>query len=429
MSVQVENLEKSTVKLTIEVAREEFEGAIKTVYGKAKNRINIPGFRKGKAPLSMVEKYYGKSVFYEDAANEIIPKAYEDAVTENNIEVVSQPKIELVQLNDEGPFIFSATVGVKPEVKLGEYMGVTVSKPDVEVSDDELNEELEKTREKNSRSVSVDDRPVQDKDEVTIDFEGFVDGEAFEGGKGEDYKLEIGSHSFIDTFEEQLIGHSIDEEVEVNVTFPEEYHEASLAGKPALFKVKIKAISFKELPELDDDFAQDLSDFDTLDEYKEDVRNKLKEAKVSAADRAKEEEVINKIIENSELEVSDMQIESVVDQMKREFAQRIQAQGISYEQYLMFTGMTEAQVVADIRPQALMRIQSRLVLEKIVEAENIEVSEEEIDKEIETIANMYQMEADRLKEVMGEEEKKGIETDAKVQKAVKIVVEAAKEEE
>jgi trigger factor len=427
MNVSVENLEKSTVKITIEVEREKFEAAIKTVYNKQKNKISVPGFRKGKAPLKMVEKIYGKGVFYEDAANEVIPEAYQKSVEENDIQVVAQPHIELVSLGDEGPFVFAATVAVKPEVKLGEYKGIEVEKKSVEVTDEELQSELDKTREKNARFVTVDDRAVQDKDEVTIDFEGFVDGEAFEGGKGEDYKLVIGSHSFIDTFEDQLIGHNIDDEVEVNVTFPEEYHEASLAGKPAMFKVTIKSIGYKELPELDDDFAQDLSDFDTLDEYKEDVKKKLLEGKEAAAKREKEEEVIKKIIEGSEMEIADDHVNSVVDQMKREFAQRMQSQGISLEQYMMFTGMTEEKLVEDIKPQALLRIQSRLVLEKIVEAEGIEATEEEINKEIENLASMYQMEADRLKEVMGEEEKKGIALDASVAKAVDMVVESAVE--
>lgn len=427
MNVQVENLEKSMVKLTIEVEREKFDEAIKNVYNKSKGKISVPGFRKGKAPLKMIEQYYGKGVFYEDAANDVIPDAFNEAVKENDLDVVSRPQIGLEKLDEEGPFIFTATVAVKPEVKLGEYKGIEVEKKDTEVTEDELNAELDKVREKNARNVSVDDRPVQDKDEVTIDFEGFVDGEAFEGGKGEDYKLVIGSHSFIDTFEEQLIGKNIDEETEVNVTFPEEYHEPSLAGKPALFKVKIKGISYKELPELDDDLAQDLSDFDTLDEYKEDLKNKLKEGKEAAAKRAKEEEVINKIIENAEMEVADAHVANVVDQMKREFAQRIQSQGISLEQYMAFTGMTEAKMEEDMKPQALLRIQSRLVLEQIVKDENISASEEDVQKEIELLAGMYQMEADKLKDMIGEEEMKGIELDAAVNKAADFVVENAVE--
>lgn len=427
MSVQVETLEKSMAKLTIEVSAEEFETALDKAYKKNKNKISLPGFRKGKAPRAMIEKMYGTGVFYEDAANDLIPGAYETAAKESELEIVAQPSIDVTQIEKGKPFIFTATVAVKPEVTLGEYKGIEVEKKAAEVTDEELQAEIDKVRESNSRMITVDDRAVQDGDITTIDFEGFVDGEPFEGGKGEDYPLTIGSHSFIDNFEEQLIGKNIGEETEVNVTFPEQYQAEELQGKPAVFKVTIKEIKVKELPELDDDFAQDVSEFDTVDEYKEDLKKKLLENKEAALKREKEEDVVGKIIENATMEIPDPMVDTQVRQMVQEFSQRIQSQGLSLQQYMQFTGMTPESLTNELQPQALKRIQSRLVLEAVVAAENIETSDEDLEKELEKMAEMYQMEADKLKELVGEEEKKQIALDLAVQKAVELVVDAAVE--
>lgn len=427
MSVQVETLEKSMAKLTIEVSAEEFETAIDKAYKKNKNKISLPGFRKGKAPRAMIEKMYGTGVFYEDAANDLIPGAYESAAKESELEIVAQPSIDVTQIEKGKPFIFTATVAVKPEVTLGDYKGIEVEKKTAEVTDEELQAEIDKVRESNSRMITVEDRAVQDGDITTIDFEGFVDGEPFEGGKGENYPLTIGSHSFIDNFEEQLIGKNIGEETEVNVTFPEQYQAEELQGKPAVFKVTIKEIKVKELPELDDDFAQDVSEFDTVDEYKEDLKKKLLENKEAALKREKEEDVVGKIIENATMEIPDPMVDTQVRQMVQEFSQRIQSQGLSLQQYMQFTGMTPESLTNELQPQALKRIQSRLVLEAVVAAENIETSDEDLEKELEKMAEMYQMEADKLKELVGEEEKKQIALDLAVQKAVELVVDAAVE--
>lgn len=427
MSVQVETLEKSMAKLTIEVSAEEFETALDKAYKKNKNKISLPGFRKGKAPRAMIEKMYGTGVFYEDAANDLIPGAYESAAKESELEIVAQPSIDVTQIEKGKPFIFTATVAVKPEVTLGDYKGIEVEKKTAEVTDEELQAEINKVRESNSRMITVEDRAVQDGDITTIDFEGFVDGEPFEGGKGENYPLTIGSHSFIDNFEEQLIGKNIGEETEVNVTFPEQYQAEELQGKPAVFKVTIKEIKVKELPELDDDFAQDVSEFDTVDEYKEDLKKKLLENKEAALKREKEEDVVGKIIENATMEIPDPMVDTQVRQMVQEFSQRIQSQGLSLQQYMQFTGMTPESLTNELQPQALKRIQSRLVLEAVVAAENIETSDEDLEKELEKMAEMYQMEADKLKELVGEEEKKQIALDLAVQKAVELVVDAAVE--
>ena len=428
MSLQVEKLEKNMAKLTIEVSAEEFEKAIETAYQKNKGKINVQGFRKGKAPRKMIEKMYGASIFYEEAANAIIPTAYENALEEcEDLEIVSQPDIEVTQIESGKNFIFTAEVALKPEVTLGDYKGIEVEKADIAVTEEEVDAEINRERENSARVITVEDRAVADKDIATIDFEGFVDGEAFEGGKGENYELTIGSHSFIDTFEEQLIGKNIGDEVEVNVTFPEEYHAPDLAGKPALFKVKINGIQAKELPELDDDFAQDVSEFDTMAEYKEDVKKKLEEKKKTEADNAKEEAVVAKIVENATMEIPDAMLDTQVRQMVNDFAQRLQMQGLSFEQYMQFTGATPEQLLEQMRPQAKERIESRLVLEAVVKAENIEASEDEFKEEMEKMAKMYQMEADKLIESIGENEKKNIMADLAVTKAAKFVVDAAVE--
>ncbi len=427
MSVQVEKLEKNMAKLTIEVSSEEFENAIAKAYKKNKNKISMPGFRKGKAPRAMIEKMYGKGIFYEDAANSIIHDAYADAAKESELEIVAQPEIDVTQIESGKPFIFTATVALKPEVTLGEYKGIEVEKKEVEVTDEEVEAEINKVRESNARMLDIDDRATQDGDTVLIDFDGYVDGKQFEGGKADDYSLVLGSHSFIDNFEEQLVGKNIGDDVEVNVTFPENYQAEELQGKPAVFKVKIKEIKVKELPELDDDFAQDVSNFDTIAEYKEDLKKKLTENKEEALKREREEAVIGKIIENAQMDIPEQMVDAQTRQMTQEFAQRLSSQGLSIDQYMQFTGLTPQKMIEELKPQALKRIQSRLVLEAVVAAENIETTEEELDKEIENMASMYQMEVDKLKEVIGEEEKKQIGLDLAVQKAVEIVTEAAVE--
>ena len=427
MSVQVENLEKSMAKLTIEVAADEFEAALNKAYQKSKNKINLPGFRKGKAPRAMIEKMYGAGIFVEDAANIIIPDAYESAAKESELEIVAQPEIAVEQAEKGKPFIFTATVAIKPDVTLGDYKGIEVEKKEAEVSEDEISAEIDRVRESNARMITIDDRATQDGDTVVIDFDGYVDGEQFEGGKAEDYTLVLGSHSFIDNFEDQLVGKNIGDDVEVNVTFPEQYQAEELQGKPALFKVKIKEIKVKELPELDDDFAQDVSECDTLDAYKEEVKSKLVKIKEDDIKREKEDAVIEKIIENATMEIPEQMVDAQTRQMTQEFAQRLQSQGLSLEQYMQFTGLTPQKMQEELKPQALKRIQSRLVLEAVVEAEKIEATQEDIEKEIENMAKMYQMEADKLKELVGEEEKKQIALDMAVQKAVEFVVDAAVE--
>lgn len=427
MSLQVEKLEKNMVRLTIEASAEEFENALQNSYLKNKGKINIQGFRKGKAPRAVIEKMYGPEIFYEDAANEIIPEAYEKAAEESKLEIVSRPDIDVVQIEKGKAFIFTAEVAVKPEVTLGDYKGIEVEKKEITVTEEEIEERINREREQNSRLITVDDRAVQDGDIAIIDFEGFVDGVAFEGGKEEDYSLTIGSRSFIDNFEEQLIGKSIGEEVEVNVTFPEEYHVADLAGKPALFKVKIKEVKVKELPELNDDFAQDVSEFDTLEEYKESIKKSIEESKEKDAKRAMEDEIIEKIIENASMEIPEAMVNTQVSQMADDFVQRLQYQGLSLEQYFQFTGMDSKKFIDSLKPQAMKRIQTRLVLEAIVKAENIEATDEDLDKEINEMAKTYQMEADKMKELIADREKEQIKLDIAVQKAVDFVVEHAKE--
>lgn len=423
MSFTVENLEeKNMVKLVIESTSEEFEAALNTAYNKNKNKISLPGFRKGKAPRVMIEKMYGKEVFFEDAANEIIPDAYANAADESGLEIVSQPKIEVTQLEAGKPFVFTATVALKPEVELGSYKGIEVSKVDVTATDADVEEELKRVQDQNSRIVSVEDRAVADGDQTVIDFEGFVDGVAFEGGKGENYSLTIGSHSFIDNFEEQLIGMNIGEEKEINVTFPEEYHAENLKGKAATFKVKINEIKEKQLPELDDEFAQDVSDFDTLAEYKEDLKKKIAERKENQAKSVKEDEAIAKLIEDSKMDIPEAMVETQVNRMAQDFAQRLQAQGLSLDQYFQYTGTTADSLVNEMKPEALKRIKSRLVLEAVVKAENIEVSEEEVQAELEKMASQYGMEVEQIKNFMGENETKQIKEDLAVTKAVELIV-------
>ena len=417
MSLQVEKLEHNMAKLTIEVSAEELEKALQGAYNKQKKNISIPGFRKGKVPRQMIEKMYGPEVFYDDAANQLIPEAYGKVYDEEDLEIVSQPKIDIVQIEKGKPFIFTAEVALKPEVTLGEYKGLKVEKISNRVTQKEIDAKLAEEQEKNARTVSVTDRPVQDKDEVVLDFEGFVDGVAFEGGKGENYPLTIGSGSFIPGFEDQLIGANLEEEKEVRVTFPEEYHAKDLAGKDAVFKCTVHEIKVKELPELDDEFASDVSEFETLDAFKADIKAKIKEQKIAEGKRKQEDKAVEEAM-----------ITSQARNMANDFAQRLQQQGLTMDQYFQFTGMTAEKMTEELKPQALKRIQTRLVLEAIVKAENIEISDEKIDEEIQKMAESYKMEAEKLKEFMGENEKKQMKLDMAVQEAVTFLVENAVEE-
>lgn len=429
MSVQVEKLEKNMAKLTIEVPAEDVEKAIEKAYQKQKSKINISGFRKGKAPRKIIEKMYGVGVFYEDAVNEMIPAAYDEATKEADVEIVSQPRIDIVQIEAGKPFIFTAEVATRPEVTLGEYKGIEVAKSDVNVTDEEINAEIDKERGQNARVIEVTDRPVKDGDNTVIDFEGFVDGEAFEGGKGEDYPLTIGSHSFIDTFEEQLIGKNIGEEVEVNVTFPEEYHAEELKGKPALFKVTVKKISERQLPELNDEFVDDVSEFSTVDEYKNSIKEKLEEKKKNEANAAKEDAVIEKIIENATMEIPELMISSQINNMQEDFARRLESQGLSLETYFQYTGLNNASFAEQLKPQALSRIQSRLVLEEVAKVEGFEVTDEDIENEFNEIAARYQMEVETVKQFLPESEKENMKKDILVKKAIDLVRDSAKEVE
>ena len=427
MSVQVENLEHNMAKLTINVSAEELEKALDSAYKKQKGQISVPGVRKGKVPRAMIEKMYGAGVFYEDAANILMQQTYPAAIDESGVDIVSRPTVDVVQIEKGKEFIYTAEVAVRPEVTLGKYMGVTVTKIDTTVTDEEVDAELENQRNKNARTVTVTDRPVAEGDTAVIDFEGFVDGVAFEGGKGENHPLEIGSHTFIDTFEDQLVGKNTGDEVEVNVTFPEKYQAEDLAGKPATFKVKINEIKTKELPELDDEFAQDAAGVDTLAEYKEELKKNLTEKKETEAKKTKEDEAIKKIIDKSKMDIPEAMINTQCETMVEEFAQRIAQSGLTMEQYLQFSGMTVDQLKEQVRPEALTRIQSSLVLEQIAKDENIEVTDADVDAEVEKMAKAYGMEPDKLKEYMGDAEKESMKKDIAITKAVDLIMDNIKE--
>ncbi len=425
MSLQVEKLEHNMAKLTIEVAAEEVEKALQAAYLKQRGKISIPGFRKGKVPRQMIEKMYGAEIFYDEAANHMISEAYGKAYDECELDIVSQPSIDIVQLEKGKDFIFTAEVATKPEVKLGEYKGLKVDKYSTRVTQKEVDEEIEKERERNARTVDVTDRAVEDKDIVTLDFEGFVDGVAFEGGKGTDYPLTIGSGSFIPGFEEQLIGAEIDKEVEVNVTFPEEYQAPELAGKEAVFKCTVHAIKAKELPEADDEFASEVSECETMEAYRAEVKQKIKDRKESEGKEKRENQAVDQAIENAEMDIPQPMIDLQVRQMADDFARRIQQQGLTVEQYFQFTGLTQEKMMEEFEPQAVKRIKTRLVLEAIVKAENIEVSDERLDEEIQKMADAYKMEFDKLKEYMGEAEAAQMKEDIAVQEAVTLITDAA----
>ena len=427
MSLQVEKLENNMAKLTIEVPADDLEKALQSAYMKQKNKIAMPGFRKGKVPRQMIEKMYGPEIFYDDAANALIPKAYSEAYEECELEIVSRPEINVVQIEKGKSFIFTADVATKPEVKLGEYKGLEVDKVSTRVTQKEVDAKIQEEAEKNAREVVVTDRAVADGDEVILDFEGFVDGEAFEGGKGENYPLTIGSGSFIPGFEEQLVGAEAEKEVEVKVTFPEDYHAEELKGKEAVFKCTVHEIKAKELPELDDEFASEVSEFDTLDELKADIKAKIKEQKVNDGKRAQEDAAVDAIIESAKMDLPEAMVDTQARQMLDEFAQRMQQQGLTLDQYMQFTGMTADKMMDELRPQAEKRIKTRLVLEAIAKAENIEITDEKLDEEIAKMAEMYKMEADKLKEMLGDAEKEQMKKDMAVQEAITFVVDNAVE--
>ena len=426
MSVQVEKLEHNMAKLTIEVEASKFDAAMKNAYNKKKGSFNLPGFRKGKAPQAMIEKMYGEGVFYEDAADEAINASYAEAMKESGLDIVSRPEVTIEKIGKDEPFVYSALVAVKPEVTLGQYKGVEVEKADASVSAEDVEAELKKVQEQNARLLTVEDRGVEDGDQTVIDFEGFVDGKGLEGGKAEDYPLTIGSHSFIDTFEEQLIGKKIGEECEVNVTFPTEYHAADLAGKPATFKVTVKEIKVKELPELNDEFASEVSEFDTLDEYKKDVEKKLAEKKEIEANSKNEDAVVAKVVENATMEIPDKMIDAQAENMVQDMARRMQSQGLSLDMYLKYTGMTVEQMKEQARPDAEKRIRTRLVLEAVAKAENIQISDEKVDEEVAKMAEAYKMEVEKLKSYMSESDVKQMKEDLAVQQAVDLLVAEAK---
>ena len=426
MSVQVENLEKNTAKLTIEVPAEKFEEAVQHSYNKNKGKFNIPGFRKGKAPFNMIKKMYGVGVFYEDAVDEVIDASYPDAAKESGLEIVSRPSISIEEIEEGKAFVYTAVVAVKPEVTLGEYKGVEVQKTKSEVTEEDIETEIKRAREKNSRLITVEDRGIEDGDQVTIDFDGSVDGKRFEGGKAEDYPLTIGSHTFIDNFEEQLIGKTTGEECEVNVTFPAEYHVEELKNKPAVFKVKVKEIQRKELPEANDDFASEVSDFDTMEEYKKDLTEKLQAEKIEAAKTADEDKVVAKVIENATMEISDQMVEEQVNGMVNDYARRLESQGISFKQYVEITGMTAEKIGEQMKPQAIKRIQTRLVLEAVVKAENIQADDAAVEEQFDKMAEDFKMDKEQIKGMFGEEQIAQLKEDLAVQKAIDFLVAEAK---
>ena len=427
MSLKVENLEHNMACLTIEASAEDFEKACQSAYQKQKGRITVPGFRKGKAPRKLIEKMYGEGVFFEEAANELIPEAYSNEIKEHKeLEIVSRPEVDIVQIEAGKPFIFTAEVALKPPVELGKYKGVKCTKIDTSVSDEEIDKRIEEERDRDSRIVPVTDRAIKDKDIATIDFEGFVDDVAFDGGKGTDYDLTIGSHSFIDTFEEQLIGKSIGDDTEVNVTFPEDYQEKSLAGKAALFKVSVKGIKEKQIPALDEDYASDKG-FDSVDEYREDIKKSIAGRKEDEAKAAKEDELLGAIIEDSKMDIPEAMIDTEADGLVRSFTRNIVSQGMSLEMYMQYTGMTRERLKDQMKEQAEKNIKSRLVLEAIAEAEGIESTDEDFDREVEKMASQYKMETEKLKEMMMDEEKENIHHDIRMQKAIDLILSEAKE--
>lgn len=429
MSYEVENLEHSMAKITIEVSADVFEAAVVKAYNKNKNRISLPGFRKGKAPRKLIEKQYGSNIFYEDAAEIAVPEAYREAAKECGLDIVSRPEIDIVEIESGKPFVFTATVAVKPEAKLGQYKGIEVDKKEVKILAADVNAEIDRVREQNSRIMTVDDREIEMNDIAVIDYEGFLDGVPFEGGKGEDYSLTIGSHTFIDTFEDQLIGKKPGDEVDVNVTFPEEYHSEDLKGKPVTFKVVIKEVKVKELPEADDEFASEVSEFETIKEYKASVKKMLTDRRKAQVNAEKEDQALEKVMENAEVEMPGPMVEEQVSQMINEFASRLGQQGLSIDQYMQMTGMQPQMLMDQMRPEAEKRIKSRLVLEAVAKAENITASDEDVEEQLKKMAEMYYMDVEKLKESMGEEDRKQVAEDVMVEKAAEFLVKESVEVE
>ena len=427
MSLAAEKLEGNMAELTITVPAEEFDKAMIEAYKKNKSKFSVPGFRKGKVPMNYIEKVYGEAVFYEEAANELINKFYPEEIENCDLDIVSSPEIEVAEIGKGKDFVFKAKVATKPPVKLAEYKGVEIEKVDAEVTDADVDAEIEKVRKENARKVDVTDRAAKEGDEVNINFEGFVDGVAFEGGKGEDYKLVLGSHSFIDTFEDQIAGKNIGDEFDVNVTFPEEYQEASLAGKPAVFKCKLNAITEEVLPEVDDEFASDVSEFETVAEYKEDLKKTLEVKKKDAAEKEKQSKVLEKLIETCEIDLPEPMIAYNQEKMLSDFEQRLAYQGLKLEQYLSITKQSREDMLEQVKPEAIKRIKTSLIVEAIANAENIEVSDEEVDKEIEKTASMYQLDVEKFKELAGEKELDAIKMDVKMNKALKLIADESKE--
>lgn len=422
MSVKNEQIEKNLVKLTFEVSAEEFDKAIGQVYKKNAKKFNVPGYRKGKAPRKIIEKYYTAAVFYDEAVNSVLPDAYEAAVKEAELDVVARPEIDVEEINAGEPVVFTALVTTKPEVKLGDYKGIEVDKIDYTVTDEDVDKDIEAARNKNARLITVDDRAVENGDIAVIDFEGFADGVAFEGGKGEDYELEIGSGTFIPGFEEQLVGAAADSDVEVKVTFPEEYHADNLAGKDAVFKVKVKEIKMRSLPELDDDFASEVSEFDTLDEYKADVRKKLEEAAENKAKSETENAIIDKAIENAEFDIPDAMLETQIDNIVRDFSQRLAYQGMNLDMYMQYTGQTPETFRAQFTEQAKKQISGSLVLEAIQKAEGIEAGPEETELHLVDMSKKYNMELDKLKEALSDIDMENIKKEIEMQKTIDMIV-------
>ena len=429
MSVQVENLEKSMAKLTVTVSAEDFEKALQRAYQKQKKNISIPGFRKGKVPRQVIEKMYGAGVFYEDAANSILPGAYADAAKESGLDITSTPQIDVTQIEKGKDFIFTATVALKPDVVLGQYKGVEVPKPDRTVTDEDVEKALKEEQEKNARQITVEDGGAENGDSVVMDYEGKIDGEPFEGGSAKNHTLVLGSGSFIPGFEDGLLGVKGGETRDVEVTFPEDYHAEELKGKKAVFTCKVEKVTRKELPELDDEFAQEVSEFDTLDAYKADVRKNLETKKEEAARQEIKDNAVSKAAQNSTIEIPAPMIDTQADRMIDNFARRLQAQGMSMQQYMQFTGSDENMMREQVKPQAEIQIRNQLTLEKIAETENIQVSDEEVDQEIEKMAKAYNMEPDKIKEIIGDEEKENIRKDLADQKAMDLVADAAVEVE
>ena len=427
MSLSVEKLEGSMAKLTIEVPAEEFDKAMTAAYHKQKNKIAIQGFRKGKVPQAIIEKMYGPEIFYDDAANSLINEYYPKEVENCDEVIVSNPEIDVEQIGKGQSFIFTALVALKPEIKVGQYKDVEIEKIPVEVTEDEVMAEILKAQKENSRTVPVEDRAAQLEDEVLINFDGYMDGVAFEGGKGENYKLTLGSHSFIDTFEDQIVGKKIGESFDVNVTFPEEYHAADLAGKPAVFKVDLLGISAIELPELDDDFASEVSSYDTFDEYKEDVKKVLEVKKEKAVKSEKQAKILEKISETSEIELPEPMVEYSQEKMFDEFSQSLMYQGLQMEQYLKLTKTTKAEMLERIKPDAIARIKSSLILEEIAKLENITATDEEYEEQLNNMATSYQMDVEKIKEIIGEKDADSIKKDICSRKALDFIVENCKE--